>query len=219
MRHSPAKLINISVPKQSGFTLVELLVAMAVFALISVTVYSGLSHTAAMRGILHDRYERLAELQRVLAYVERDLLQTVGRSAKTPFGDVEPALQLVGAKDITFTRTGADIRLNTGPQSGLLRLQYVLEGDVLNRVVFSVLDRAQDSKLYPRKLITGLTKFEVQVFYQNRWHNEWPLPNVKQDPASVAVLLPRMLRVLIQSKDGHSLRRTIVLHESKSVSA
>lgn len=192
---------------------------MAVFALISVTVYSGLSHIAAMRGILHDRYERLAELQRVLAYVERDLLQTVARSAKSPFGDVEPALKLLGGKDITFTRTGADASLYANPQSGLLRLQYVLEGDVLNRVVFSVLDRAQDSKLYPRKLITGLAKFQVQVFYQNRWHNEWPLPNVKQDPASAAASLPKMLRVLIESTDGYSLRRTIVLHESKSVQA
>ena len=42
----------------------------------------------------------LAELQRVLAYVERDLLQTVARPVKSPFGDLEPALKLVDAKDI-----------------------------------------------------------------------------------------------------------------------
>lgn len=205
-----------SVVRQHGFTLLELLVAMAVFALISVTVYSGLSHTASMRGLLHDRYDRLAELQRVLAYVERDLLQAVARPVKSPFGDMEPALKLLDAKDVTFTRTGAEGDLSATPQSSLLRLQYVLQDSALTRVIYSVLDRAQDSKLYPRQLIGGLAKFQVQALHNDEWRNEWPLSDNSAKPDDSLSQLPSVLRVTIESKDGYTLRRTIVLYESKN---
>jgi general secretion pathway protein J len=197
-------------PDQQGFTLIELLVAMAVFAIISTAIYGGLSHMASMRGILYERYDRLAELQRVLTYMERDLLQIVARPVKSPFGDFEPALQLAHAGGIAFTRTGGDVTLHQGAQSGLLRLRYVMEEGKLVRIIQSVLDRAQDSKLYSRQLMDNLAKFQVEAFDGDEWHREWPLSDDK-DSASRLALLPQMLHLSIESTDQQILRHTLIL--------
>ena len=91
----------------AGFTLLELLVAMAVFAIVSVSVYAALSHMLLSRSVLQTRYADLADLQRVLVYLERDISQAVARPIKGPYGDKIAALHLVKGAELSLTRTGA----------------------------------------------------------------------------------------------------------------
>ncbi len=194
----------------AGFTLLELLVAMAVFVLVSVSVYAALAQMLSSRALLEDRYTNLADVQRVLLYVERDLLQAVGRKVKTPYGDTEPAFKLVNGQDLSFSRLGAEPLLGTEPQSHLLRLRYQVIDDALWRLIMPVLDAAQDSQADGRQLLSQVDTWQFSVFNEGTWLQDWP--PVKADQAEFLTVLPQAIRLQIKlSTSERVLQHTIRL--------
>ena len=75
-----------------GFSLVEVLVAVAIFAVLSAMTWSGLSTIMRSRTALEEAGERLHRLQLVVAMVERDVRQAVARPVRGANGEVLPAL-------------------------------------------------------------------------------------------------------------------------------
>ena len=194
----------------AGFTLLELLVAMVGFVLVSVSVYAALAQMLSSRALLEDRYTNLADVQRVLLYVERDLLQAVGRKVKTPYGDTEPAFKLVNGQDLSFSRLGADPLLGAEPQSHLLRLRYQIIDDALWRLIMPVLDAAQDSQADGRQLLSQVDTWQFSVFNEGTWLQDWP--PVKADQAEFLTVLPQAIRLQIKlSTSERVLQHTIRL--------
>jgi general secretion pathway protein J len=70
-----------SAGKARGFTLLEMLVAMAVFAIMSVVAYGGLRAVLSADQVTQEHARRLADLQVTLSVLERDLAQIVDISA------------------------------------------------------------------------------------------------------------------------------------------
>src|SRR6186713_1510815 len=79
--------------RSCGFTLVELLVAIAVFAVFAVLAYGGLQTVLRQRTISDRSMARLAEVQRALRTFSSDLEQLNPRPVRDPVGDAHmPAL-------------------------------------------------------------------------------------------------------------------------------
>jgi general secretion pathway protein J len=75
-----------------GFTLLELLVALSVFALMSVMAYGGLRAVLDARAVTDQAAERLAQLQLAEALLGRDFEQLVARPRRDEFGYWEASL-------------------------------------------------------------------------------------------------------------------------------
>ncbi|HEY9239167.1 MAG TPA: prepilin-type N-terminal cleavage/methylation domain-containing protein, partial [Burkholderiaceae bacterium] len=76
----------------AGFTLLELLVALAIFAVVAALAWGGLDAVARTQRGLERAGSALAQLQQAIGHFERDVRQTVPRPIRTESDQVEPAL-------------------------------------------------------------------------------------------------------------------------------
>jgi general secretion pathway protein J len=193
-----------------GFTLFELLVAMAVFAILSALAYSGLNAVGQASAVTREQAERLREIQRALVVVERDLAQAVPRPIRDEFGDRVPAL-LANARDGGLLRlTQAGWANPAGqPRSQLQRVRYDLEGDILRRSYWLDLDRAPGALPVQADLLEGVERIELRWLDSGgAWQGEWPPLRGQNDEAEA---MPRAAELLIELSDWGALRRVVVM--------
>lgn len=158
-----------------GFTLLELLIALSIFALLAAATYGGLVSILSQRADVEQRAERLHELQLAYRVVERDLLQFSRRAIRDEYGDTQPAMALGGEiEGLEFTHAGW---LNPAdrPRPDLQRVRYIADQDRLLRFSWQVLDRAQDSEPVEQPLFDRLRTLEVRLMDESgSWHDQWP---------------------------------------------
>lgn len=166
-----------------GFTLLELLVALTIFAVIATVAYSGLNTILATRSQTERYANQLAQLQMTFARLGRDLEQYIPRPIRNEYGDLEPALQ--GTLDtIEWTCTGWRNPLPQ-PRSSLQRVAYHRANNTLWRTYWPVLDRAQDTKPLRAPVANDINDFQLRFLDElQQWYDEWPpsLPVIQQKP-------------------------------------
>ena len=167
-----------SASPSAGFTLIEVMIALAIFGIIGV-----MAHTLTTEILRHQeaavlRGERLGELQRALQIVQRDILTVTGRSVRDELGDRLPALLINPEGFAELTRAGWRNPLQL-PRAELQRVGYALTDGTLYRVYWPVLDRAPDTEPVQQELLRDVE--DVAFFAIDRAGNEhgfWPLENV-----------------------------------------
>ena len=82
-----------SVRARRGFALFELLVAVAIFAIMGVIAYRSLAAVTSTRAAIAAEAARLGDAQFAIALLERDLRQAAVRPVRDGFGQPQPALQ------------------------------------------------------------------------------------------------------------------------------
>ncbi|SUD53922.1 general secretion pathway protein J [Ectopseudomonas oleovorans] len=75
---------------QRGFTLLELLIAIAIFALLGLATYRMLDSVLSADAVTREHERQLRELTRALSAFERDLRQVTVRPIRDAFGDAQP---------------------------------------------------------------------------------------------------------------------------------
>jgi general secretion pathway protein J len=157
--------------KVQGFTLLEILIAMAVFTIMSVMAYSGLKAVLTAKARTTEKSERLAQLQMTLYLLNEDLAQAVARPIRDEFGTTEAAF--IGETDkelLTFTRM-VPSWTKYQPGSQLQRVSYRFEKGGLYRLVWSLLDRTQQST-YRRQKLLNIQQIQLR-FFQGDWLSTW----------------------------------------------
>ncbi len=160
-----------------GFTLLELLVAIGIFAVLSVLAYGGLRSVLDARAQTDRQALRLGDLQKTLTLLERDIQQLSGRAIRDAYGDYQPALR-AGAQSETsvleFTRNGWSNPAGAR-RSHLQRVAYGLREERLLRLSWLVLDRAPDSAALEAVLLDGVRDIALRFKdEQGEWHEQWP---------------------------------------------
>src|ERR671918_2694 len=96
----------------SGFTLVEMLVALFIFALLTAAGVTVMRFTSDNQAIVQERSERLAQFQRLRAILKSDLAQATARRTRDPDGRPLRAAFFgssgAGAPLLRFVRRGWD---------------------------------------------------------------------------------------------------------------
>lgn len=122
-----------------GFTLIELVVAMSIFALLSLAGWQVFNNLMITRERASLQAARLGAEQLTYGQMLRDLTQAVARPVRDQTG-TQPAL-LLDAQRLSLTRTGYfDPRFSQ--VSPLERVQYLLEGEQLVRISSPQIDQA-----------------------------------------------------------------------------
>lgn len=145
-----------------GFTLIEVLIAMAITALVAVLSYQSLSSVLNSVESLRDNGERVSELNRTWTVVSRDIRQFVPRPVRDEFGESESAMWGGSGADSALSLTrGGWYNPNQQLRSSLQRVRYRLEDDELWRESYTVLDRVSDSEPQRALLLEGVVSFEL----------------------------------------------------------
>ncbi len=149
--------------RSSGFTLIEVLIAMAITAFVAILSYQTLS--TALLGIERSREQadRLYEINRSMTILSRDLRQLTNRPVLDEFGQLASALTggPLARDTLRFTRAGWH-NTTGAPRSTLQRVAYKLEDEQLIRLTYPVLDRTTAIEPTETVLLDGVEVFEVR---------------------------------------------------------
>ena len=204
-----------TIRKQSGFTLFELLVAVAIFGIVSYMSYSGLMQVMNARDHTGNVEQRLADIQIAFVHLERDLQQIVKRPIRNGYGDFEG--ELIGDElsdyRLNVTRGGRHIPKHVS-RSKLQRVGYLLEDEVLYRVTWPVLDQAQDTEPRRTEILNQVENVEVRFLTSdNEWVNSWDSVGTAIG-AAAPMGIPRAVAVKITLKDYGEINRMFLLAEA-----
>jgi general secretion pathway protein J len=146
-------LSNAALSEQQGFTLLEIVIALAIFSVMSMMAYAGLAAMLDARASTVPRAQQLAQLQTTLYLLNEDLSQVIKRPIRDQLGSSEPAFSIGRGNEIlVFTRTVPSWLANSS-ETNLLRVSYSLEKEALYRRVWTIPDRTQQTEYRRRRLL------------------------------------------------------------------
>lgn len=193
-----------------GFTLVELLVAVAIFAILAAFAYGTLGRTLESAEFLTERTDRLEAIQRTMRFLARDFQQLAPRPVREQLGDVvAPAL-------VTDTTSEYAVQLTHGgwsnpaglPRGTLQRVAWRLQEGELLRFHWTVLDRTMDNEPSARLLLDGVESIGFRYLQEDgEWTDEWP-PRNRPGPLGLS-LRPRAVEIVLATETEGVLTRLI----------
>jgi general secretion pathway protein J len=181
-----------------AFTLVEVLVALAIFGMLAAFAYGTLSRTLSNAEILTERMQRLQSVQRTMRFLSEDFMQLAPRPVRDELGDnFGPALYTDVQSDFAVELThGGWSNPAALPRGSLQRVAWRLEEDELVRYHWTVLDRTLSNEPAGRALLDGVDSIAFRFMQENgEWTEQWPPDNrpgplgLRQRPRAVEIVL------------------------------
>lgn len=181
---------------QHGFTLIEIVIALAVFAIVGTMAFGGLNSILKQQASLTERSDQIKELQLALKFLERDINQIAVRPIRDQFGDAQPAFSAPPFADnensfISFTNSGW--RNPAGlTRSHLQRISYEISENQLIRHTWNRLDGTINEESRDAVILNDIEEVEW-LFLNNtdNWVQQWPPLNSQQSNT----LLPRAVSI------------------------
>ncbi|MEQ8661111.1 MAG: type II secretion system minor pseudopilin GspJ [Gammaproteobacteria bacterium] len=193
--------------RQHGFTLLELLLAIAIFAVLSVLAYGGLRHVITLDAGLRVASTRHAEVELALLLLEQDFREAVPRGVRDELGGTVPALRAGLDGDLlVLTRRVPDLPTITRG-AALARIRYRLEDGALYRDVWAQLDRTPATAYQTRRLLSDVQNLVLRFHGTASWSELWP----PASGATLADLLPDGVEIVVEFAHGLSVRRVVVM--------
>lgn len=192
-----------------GFTLLELLIALSIFSILSVMAYGGLQTVISTKQSTQESSERIAEIQLVMMRISNDLRQALPRTIRDEHGDVLSAMQSSKNGDETMAWTRAGYRNPAHlKRSHIQRVAYKIKEKKLMRVTWPVLDRAQDSEAMEAYVLSNLDSIEWRFLnVVDEWTTTWP----EEGQNSTQQTLPKAIEFTLEMSDWGKVRRLILL--------
>jgi len=157
-----------------GFTLIEMVIAVAIFAVMMVIAFPGLTHIAKVGDQVGQSNRLLSELQFALTYLNRDWTQVSSRKILDQYGDQKPHI-MIEDNVISFTHSGWSNLLQQ-KRSELQRVQYFVKENQLIRQYWVSLDQAPAEEPVSTVLIDGVESFTIYFIDSAEQPIErWPL--------------------------------------------
>ncbi len=207
----------------AGFTLIEVLIAMAITAFVALVAYTTLSTVISGVASVRDEADRLHALTRAMDVISRDIRQVANRPIIDEFGMQRSALEggPLAREALALTRAGWH-NTTGAPRSTLQRVAYYLEDDQLIRAVYPVLDRT--TAIEPREvvLLENVIGFELRFLAsattvqtdrdltidRRFWEENW-LADLSQPATTLP--LPQAIEIRLELESWGEIERLYVL--------
>lgn len=198
--------------------MIEVMVAIAVFAVIAAGVYRVLSAMVAAQDRVVSHVDALADLQRSLWLMSMDMNQLVMRDVKKPDDKRSPALIADdGEFLLQFTRQGVRNPL-LASRSDLERVAYSLGYEAndkaggkkrtksLLRHTWPALDRKEGTTATVQVLFRNVEDVRLEFLDQKgSWKSDWP--EKKSDDREHNRALPAAIKLTMRTKDYGTLEQ------------
>ncbi|MGC2517512.1 MAG: type II secretion system minor pseudopilin GspJ [Burkholderiales bacterium] len=167
-----------------GFTLLEMLVAIGIFALLSAMAYGGLIRVLDTRDRLEAQRDFWRGLSVAFVQIEDDLFQTRARTVRDVYGNPQPAMRgqpvdsrALGEPSLEFTRGGRFV-LGQAPLADLQRVGYRLHDGTLWRLIWPALDQPAQSEPRESPLLGNIEEMRLRFYAPaGAWVDYWPPEN------------------------------------------
>lgn len=211
---------------QRGFTLVELLLSVALTAIVAALAYAGLNSGAVAASAMGREAAAVIQLQQALSMIEEDLTAVLPRPLQLGVGYREAAFVsgVDGKVLLTFTRGGVQVpdRLL---RSDLLRVRYVLQEGVLWRDYWPQVDRMEVQQQPQHvRLLTGINAIQLEYLPAVATRADFSLSTVQANGApwlrnwnsdapgqALTDSLPQAIRLSIDTHEFGQVQRVVLL--------
>lgn len=207
MQECIKKIRTVANPAQQGFTLLEVLIAIAIFSVVSLASFT--IFDTVLRGDENSklRSERQNELQRAFLLIERDFTQIAKRTMRV--NGEEPGQSFLQTSDdsfladeqaIAFVRNGWT---NPGlllPRSDMQSVAYRLVDETLQRLHYNFVDAVVGQEPRVRPLVTQVISLAFEFYDGKEWQKKWS-----------GEKLPQAIAIEIETEDYGLIRRQFLV--------
>lgn len=191
---------------QQGFTLLELLIASIIFAIMAIMAYGGLNNVITNSQSAQKALDRLQKIQQTISILNRDFSQIIERPIRDEYGNQQPYINAEDNIDnlIEFTCGG---RVNPAGllRSTLQRVAYRFDEDKLTRLLWPQLDRTQEMEARETVIIDNIENVIIRFLDENaEWQEQWPPLN---SAGATGVSHPLAIEIVLTLKDWGDIRR------------
>ncbi|MFD2165438.1 type II secretion system minor pseudopilin GspJ [Thalassotalea euphylliae] len=190
-----------------GFTLLEVLIAMAIFAVISLSSFTIFDTVFVSDEQSKIKTERLNELNRAFIVMERDFLQIARRTMRvngeaplSGYMHLDDQGYFSETTGLAFVRSGWTNPGMLLPRSDLQTVAYNMQDGVLNRLHYNFVDAVVGQEPMVRPLLTGIEDVKFEFYMAGKWLKEIEGTD-----------LPQAVAVILQTEDFGELRRQFLV--------
>lgn len=192
--------------RYAGMTLLELVIAIAVFSLVAAAAYGALSQGLIVQERLQEQRRFWQRVETVFNLVHTDFEQAVELGPRgagsNEFDGYAYGNSAAYPYMLEFTR-----RVNTdfhaGPASPFARVGYRLDDGGLYRRTWTWLDQSSALDAADSLLLEGISDIRLRYLAGAEvWLTRWPQPlNIEEPPG-----LPRVVEMSVELEDGSAFR-------------
>lgn len=214
------KILN----KQQGFTLLEIMVALLIFAIVATMSLIGLKNVIETQQLIENHVAALHDMELSQLIIQRDFEQIIDRTI-TDQND-QKQQSLLGDKGyIEFTRTGYINPLAIADRSELQRVAYFVRNNRLIRQSWAELDRTPNTPSTQKVLLGNVSQIQFRYLdYKGAFHDQWVNPalaatgtptgtqnGINVNPQQLPPSLPRAVEVILTFEKAGQLDRVFFI--------
>jgi general secretion pathway protein J len=197
--------------RESGFTLVEVLVAIFIFAIVSAIAMGGYNELVKQSDIVDAGAARTRAVQQTMQRLNLDFTSLEPRPVRQPLGDgLLPALRAdekSADELVEFTHSGWSNPAGV-PRSTLQRVAYRIQDNKLIRDYWLALDRTMTSEPESAVLVDKVKSLKFRFMDPNRtWHDQWP--PLGFSPGDAPWVRPIAVEITLELEDWGELKRLV----------
>jgi len=199
--------------EQKGFSLIEVIIALAIFSLMSIAAYKGIDGLIRVKERVSLENRQWQQVMLFLDRFELDVKQRANRPIRNANDMSEPAWL---AQPMYSYQYGAQLslsRFGDAHQTGFLmdsrRIGYRLNRGAIELVYWPALDVSREQKPEVFEVLENVSEFKLKYLTKDsRWIVSWPEASEKNDADTI---FPRAVSVEITMRSGEKIKRLIAL--------